>query len=162
MSDLSRQVDQLDTYLDENHVSRGPPDKSRTSDKLAKLVIDGFVDRTNSTVRLYATLDAFVASYVTTDSFNTTAKRLESELEIIEVRLRKQEVRFRGWIGSIGEVLLTVLAEGGVAKDHAFYLRETAEQSRYMMSESEEWLAAELDLSGSNAGANSKEMCAHN
>ncbi len=151
MSDLRRQVDQLDAYLDENRVSRRTPDKSRTSDRSAKPVIDGFIDRTNSTVRLFATLDAFVASYVTTDSFNTTAKRLESELEMVDVRLRKQEVRFRGWIGSIGDVLPTVLAEGGVAKDHAFYLRETAEQSRYMMSESEESLAAELDLSGSNA-----------
>jgi pepF/M3 family oligoendopeptidase len=60
-------------------------------------------------------------------------------------------VLFRGWIGSVREMLPAVLAEEGIAKDHAFYLRETAEQSRYMMSETEESLAAELDLSGSNA-----------
>src|SRR6266702_1769393 len=151
VSDLRRQVDQLDAYVDDNRISRGTLDKPRTSDKSAKLVIDGFIERANSTVRLFATLDSFVASYVTTDSFNTTAKRLESELEMVEVRLRKQEVRFKGWIGSIADVLPAVLAQSGVAKDHAFYLRETAEQSRYMMSESEESLSAELDLSGSNA-----------
>ncbi len=151
MSDLSRQVDELDAYEDEHHVSRGAPDRSRTTDKPAKPVIDGFIDRANSTVRLYSTLNAFVASYVTTDSFNTTAKRLESELEMVGVRLRKQEVRFRGWIGGLGDALPAVLAEGGITKDHAFYLRETAEQSRYMMSESEESLAADLELSGSNA-----------
>ncbi len=151
VSDLRRQVDQLDAYLDDNRISRGTLDKPRTSDKSAKLVIDGFVNRTNSALRLFATLDSFVTSYVTTDSFNTTAKRLESELEMVEVRLRKQDVRFKGWIGSIGDVLPAVIAESGVAKDHAFYLCETAVQSRYMMSESEESLAAELDLSGSNA-----------
>ncbi len=151
MSDLSRQVNDLDGYLDEHHISRETSDKSRTTDKAAKPVIDGFVDRANSTVRLYSTLNAFVASYVTTDSFNTTAKRLESELELVGVRLRKQEVRFRGWIGTLGDSLSAVLAADGVAKNHGFYLRETAQQSRYMMSDPEESLAAELELSGSNA-----------
>ncbi len=152
MSDLTRQVDELDAYLDEHHVSRGTSNKSRTTDQAAaKPVIDGFVDRANSTLRLYSTINAFVASYVTTDSFNTTAKRLESELEMIGVRLRKQEVRFRGWIGTLGDSLSAVLATDGVAKNHAFYLRETAQQSRYMMSDPEESLAAELELSGSNA-----------
>src|SRR2546428_11026410 len=96
VSDLRRQVDQLDIYLDDNRVSRGTLDKPRTSNNSAKLLIDGFIERANSTVRLFATLDSFVASYVTTDSFNTTAKRLESDLEMVEVRLRKQEVRFKG------------------------------------------------------------------
>lgn len=151
MSDLTRQVDELDAYLDEHHVSRENADKSRITGNTAKPVIDGFVDRSNSTLRLYTTLNAFVASYVTTDSFNTTAKRLESELEMVGVRLRKQEVRFRGWIGTLGDSLSDVLAADGTAKNHAFYLRETAQQSRYMMSDPEESLAAELELSGSNA-----------
>lgn len=151
VSDLNRQVDQLDAYLDENHVSRSSPDKLRTSDKTAKAVIDGFIERTNSTSRLYSTLNAFVNSYVTTDSFNSEARRLDSELDMVKVRLRKQEVRFRAWIGSIRDELPNILAQEGVAKSHAFFLRETAERSRYMMSEEEEYLAAELDLSGSNA-----------
>jgi oligoendopeptidase F len=150
-ADLKRQVDALDEYLVEHQVSRVAAEKSKTVGNAAKLIIDGYTDRTNATVRLFSTLNAYVASYVTTDSYNTTAKRLESELEMVGVRLRKQEVLFRGWIGSVREVLPAVLAEEGIAKDHAFYLRETAEQSRYMMSETEESLAAELDLSGSNA-----------
>ncbi len=150
-ADLQRQVDALDEYLVEHQVSRVAAEESKTVSNAAKLIIDGYTDRTNATVRLFSTLNAYVASYVTTDSYNTTAKRLESELEMVGVRLRKQEVLFRGWIGGIREVLPAVLAEEGIAKDHAFYLRETAEQSRYMMSETEESLAAELDLSGSNA-----------
>ena len=150
-ADLKGQVDALDRYLVEHRVSRGTVEKPKTVGNAARLVIDGYIDRTNITVRLFSTLNAYVASYVTTDSYNTTAKRLESELEMIGVRLRKQEVLFRGWIGSIRKVLPAVLAEEGIAKVHAFYLRETAERSRYMMSETEESLAAELDLSGSNA-----------
>lgn len=88
---------------------------------------------------------------MTTDSYNTTAKRLESELEIVGVRLRKQEIRFQGWLGAVADFLPRVLEPLGPAKDHSFYLREMAEQSRYLMSEPEEVLAAELELSGGNA-----------
>ena len=40
---------------------------------------------------------------------------------------------------------------GDLAKAHAFALREIAQQSKYMMSQAEEELAAELSLSGVNA-----------
>ena len=43
------------------------------------------------------------------------------------------------------------LAQEGPAREHGFYVRETAEQSRYLMSEAEESLASELSLSGSRA-----------
>ncbi len=151
VSDLNRQVDRLDVYLDESHVTRARTENARASDESARVVIDGFIERTNSAFRLYSTLNAFVNSYVTTDSFNSTAKRLKSEAEMVNVRLEKQEVRFKSWIGSIRDQLPNILAEESVAKNHAFYLRETAEQSRYMMSEQEENLSAELNLSGSNA-----------
>jgi pepF/M3 family oligoendopeptidase len=70
---------------------------------------------------------------------------------MIGVRLQQQEVRFRGWVGTVGDQLQSVLAFPGEARDHAFYLHEAAEQSRYLMSEPQEALAAELVLSGSNA-----------
>ena len=149
-TDLKVQVDALDAFLDEHKVSRASGESNRTGSQL-KSIVEGYVDRTNASLRLYSTINAYVASFVTTDSFNTTAKRLESELEMIGVRFHQQEVRFRGWIGLIKESLPSLLASEGTAKDHAFYLRETLEQSRYLMSEPEEALASELELSGSNA-----------
>jgi pepF/M3 family oligoendopeptidase len=147
--DLRKGLDAIDRLLDEHHVSRTVSSGGKSDD--TKAIIDGFLNDMNAVTRLYSTLDAYVASYVTTDSFNTTAKRLESELEIISIRLRKQGIRFQGWLGTIASSLPKVLEEPGSARDHSFYLRELAEQSRYMMSEAEESLAAELDLSGGNA-----------
>jgi pepF/M3 family oligoendopeptidase len=117
----------------------------------ARATVNGYLEKMNAALRLFSTLNSYVASFVTTDSYNTTAKRLESELETLGVRLRKQDIRFQAWVGSVTSVLPQILAEPGAAKEHAFYLRETAEQSRYMMSDPEESLAAELDLSGGNA-----------
>ena len=151
VSDLGVQVDALDEYLDRHGISRTANPGSSQPGSQARPLIDGYLDRTNRALRLYSTINAYVSSFVTTDSYNTTAKRLESELEIVGVRFQKQEVRFRGWVGTIKDALPSILESGGTAKDHAFYLRETAEQSRYLMSEPEEALASELELSGSNA-----------
>ena len=147
--DLKVKVDALDDYVAVHKIFRtggtGP------SQSESKSLIDGCLDRANNALRLYSTLNAYVGSFVTTDSYNATAKRLESELEIVGVRLRKQEVAFRGWVGTIKDALPSILALTGTAKEHAFYLLETAEQSRYLMSDPEEALAAELELSGGNA-----------
>jgi pepF/M3 family oligoendopeptidase len=108
----------------------------------------------NALLRLYSTLATYVYSFFSTDSYNTTARRLMSELEALGVRLERQEVLFRGWVGTVAEqpdLFQTALAEEGSAQDHAFYLKETAQRSRYLMSAAEETLAAELSLSGSRA-----------
>jgi pepF/M3 family oligoendopeptidase len=121
------------------------------STSVVKATIDGYLEEMNDALRVFQTLTAFVSSFVTTDSYNTTAKRLESELETLGVRFRKHDIRFQGWIGSVMSTLPEVLKEPGLAKEHAFYLHETAQQSRFMMTDAEESLAAELDLSGGNA-----------
>jgi pepF/M3 family oligoendopeptidase len=75
-------------------------------------------------------------------------------LELLGVRLRQYEVLFGSWIGSVNETegaLKMAAANSTVVQRHDFYLRETAEQSRYLMSEAEESLAAELATSGANA-----------
>lgn len=148
ITELRNQVTTLDEYLQEHHISRTSSESKRTELKAA---IDGYLNGMNDAHRSYSALNAYVASYVTTDSYNTTAKRLESELEIIGVHLRKEEIRFQGWLGTVAQFLPKALEQAGPTKEHAFYLREMAEQSRYLMSESEESLAAELELSGGNA-----------
>lgn len=112
------------------------------------------MNRANALRRLYGTLHAYVYSFVATDAYNTRARRIMSELRKLQVRLERQEVQFQGWIGTVAEqpeLFAAALEVEGPAQQHAFYLREKAEQSRYLMSQAEETLAAELSLSGSRA-----------
>ena len=97
------------------------------------------------------TLGAYIHSFVSTDSFNTLAMRKLSEFEQVSVQLDKLETRLRAWIGKIAPLLPQITATPGPAQDHAFWLTEAAEQSRYLMSQAEEALAAELNLIGANA-----------
>ena len=148
--ELKTQLEALDAFLDKNKVSR-TVSPSGLAGSQVRPIVEGYLDRTNASLRLYATMNAYVSSFVSTDSYNSTAKRLESELDMIGVRFHQQETRFRGWIGLAKDSLDPLLTVPGTIKDHAFYLRETVEQSRYLMSEPEEALAAELELSGSTA-----------
>jgi oligoendopeptidase F len=73
---------------------------------------------------------------------------------VVGVRLERIDVFFRGWIGAVAadpDRFDAVLAHKGPVQEHAFYLREAAEQSRYLMGPAEETLAAELSLSGASA-----------
>ncbi len=150
--ELVSQLDGLDDYLAAHDISqRLPQAVTRPGGARLAEIIGSYLDRMNATQRLYRSLMAYVRSYVTTDSYNTTAARLLSELEILGVRLDQQGVRFRGWIGNVAGALPYVWEHEGSAREHAFYLQETAEQSQYLMGEAEEMLAAELSLSGANA-----------
>jgi pepF/M3 family oligoendopeptidase len=146
VGEFKTQLDDLDGYL---AARLSGLDVTHTA--ALALAIGGYLDRIDAAERSYWTLYGYVYGFVTTDSYNTTAKRVQSELEALAVRLRKQTVQFQSWIGCVTEVLPQVLEHEGVAQEHAFYLQELAEQSRYLMSEAEESLASELALSGAIA-----------
>jgi len=118
--------------------------------KLGKLLGES-VDRFNDIASLSGTLGAYIGSFVTTDSRHQTAARLQSELEQINARQAKAVTQFRAWIGALGDKLDKAIETNPSAKSHAFTLKETRDQAKYMMSEAEEVLAAEMTLSGGRA-----------
>lgn len=114
-------------------------------------VLSETVDRLNKTYRFAMTYRGYISSFVSTDSYNKTALKAMSELDKPMIMLRKIGIQFDQWVGALKDVLPVVLKIDGIAKEHAFGLLETAEQAKYLMSEAEESLAAELSTSGANA-----------
>jgi len=114
-------------------------------------ILSEVVDQFNSASTLAGTIDPYIASFTTTDSRDKLAARIESEFEQAYLSLRNLNVQFTSWLGKIAPVLDNSFEHGASAKAHAFMLKEAAEQSKYLMSESEEALAAEMSLSGGNA-----------
>ena len=167
MDQLQAKLDDLDDYLSAQQITRSATINTEPAE-LAQ-IIAGYLDRMNAAMRLNGTLNSYLYSFVSTDSYNTVARRLMSELEAMAVRLERADVLFRGWIGVAAadrdrfeQALaqdLTQPAAGlshagqaqGDLQGHTFYLKEAAEQSRYLMSETEETLASELSLSGARA-----------
>ena len=147
LKDLSAQMDAFDNFLAEK-VAKA--DASSSADALGKIAGE-MIERFNKSNDLAETLGVYIYSFITTDSFNQLAKRMLSQFEQVEVRLRMLGVQAQQWIGSVAEQLPAIIENSEVAKAHAFFLQETAEQSRYLMSEAEESLAAELGISGAGA-----------
>jgi len=152
VEDLRGRIQQLDQFLEKENISRTGEIPS-SIDRTAMLVSE-YLQMMNVILALVGTLEAFLYGYITIDSYNTVATRKVSELERITVQINRQEVLFRGWFGEVvkqGTDLGALIAVSPVVKDHDFFLRETVEQSKYLMSDDEESLASELSLSGGSA-----------
>ena len=117
---------------------------------LAPMVGDVIV-KFNDLYELSGTLRAYINSFVTTDSHNMLAMKKMSEFQMVGARMQKVRTQFQAWIGKLAPVLEEIIPADPITTAHAFALRYTAEQAKYLMSEAEEILGAELNLSGSNA-----------
>ncbi len=154
VANLVAQLDRLEQYVSDRNIRQGQ-DIPNAAAVLAGS-INGYLNQINSIRNQYRSLMAFASSFTSTDSYNTMAKKAHSELQLLGVRMHKLEVRFQGWIGTISK--MPSLLDAAITLDrevsaHAFYLREIDDQSRYLMSETEESLASDLSLSGSESWA---------
>jgi pepF/M3 family oligoendopeptidase len=119
--------------------------------KLGKLLGEA-VDRFNALFELSGTISPYIYSFVSTDSRNKEAMRALSEFEQMSVKRDILNTKFQAWVGKLGKAAVKRAAKTNAsAKAHEFALLESVEQSKYLMSEAEEALAAELTLSGGNA-----------
>ncbi len=144
---LKSQIDELEAFFREKIAKSGA---ETAVAELAPLAGEA-IERFNALQELAGTLRAYIQSFVATDSHNSLAMKKMSEFQMVGVRLQVLGNQFQAWVGRIAAHLEEIIAANPTAQAHAFTLRDTAEQSRYMMSEVEETLAAELGLSGTNA-----------
>ncbi|HEX9597651.1 MAG TPA: M3 family oligoendopeptidase, partial [Anaerolineales bacterium] len=114
-------------------------------------IVGEVVERFNDVYTLSSTLEPYIYSFVSTDSHDKTAMRTLSEYEQAKLPLQNLNVQMKAWLGKIAPTLDKSLEYSTPAREHAFMLEEAADQSKYLMSEAEESLAAELSLSGGNA-----------
>ena len=152
VKDLSTRIKKLDQFLDKEQISR--EGEIPSSIEGIAVIVSEYLQMTNDILALAGTIGAFLYGHISTDSFNTLAKRKESEFERITVQIHKQEVLFKGWLGQVvkqGADLGGLVAANPAVQDHDFFLQETVEQSKYLMSDEEEALASELSLSGGSA-----------
>ncbi len=113
--------------------------------------ISEMVDRMNALMQKATTINAYLHSYVSTDSFNQEATQMMSQFDKVLVGIQKVNILLEAWLGQFKDSLPEILALGNSAGEHAFPVTEIADQSQYLMSEAEEILSSELSLAGSRA-----------
>jgi pepF/M3 family oligoendopeptidase len=140
-------LDEMETFFKK----ASKADSKTDPKKLGKLLGES-VDRFNAIFELANTIHPYIDSFVTTDSRNKEAMRALSQFEQMSVQAKILNTKFQAWVGKLGKAAVKKAAKTNAsAKAHEFALNESVEQSKYMMSEAEEVLAAEMTLSGGNA-----------
>jgi len=141
------QIDEMDAFL----TKTGKTTAKSPSKKIGKLLGEA-VTRFNEIFTLAGTIGPFLHAHVAVDSRDQAATRLLSEYEQYSVKSSVLSTKLHNWIAILGPtVLKKAVPADPSAASHAFFLFESLEQARFLMSEAEELLAAELTLSGGRA-----------
>jgi len=97
------------------------------------------------------TLIAYINSFILTDSQNRVAQARMSELQGALATLSLLGTRYTAWVGALDVDAL--LAQSQLAREHEYALRRAKLQAAHLMTQGEEALAVELNISGGTAWA---------
>lgn len=147
IEDYKKQVGALEKFF-KNKLSKTT---AKTKAKELAPLLGKAIDQINSIQTLSGTIVPFIYSYVTTNSRDKLAMKTLSEFEQASLPMDTLMTRFKAWLGAVAPKLDKVIDQNKTVSQHAFMLKEAAEQSQYLMSDAEEALAAEMSLSGGNA-----------
>jgi len=143
---LGAGVARLTALYDEHDVRGGAPVA------LDDATVDAFetvLRETNELQDQLRLVAGYVSAHVTTDARDDEANALQSRLQAEVAPLRTLSTRLAAWIARLGADAL--VERSTMAADHAWPVRKAARAAEHQMSEAEEALAAELNLTGGSA-----------
>ena len=136
-ANLEQLLDKFETLLARHQVEDRP---QRPSDAQAFVEVMQALDML---YEQYTPLRSYLSCYLSTDTTNAPFQARMSELQMLWLRHRRQFPRLTAWMGKLD-------LDGGV---YQIWLDQAKVEAKHLMSEPEEILAAELNLSGANAWA---------
>jgi pepF/M3 family oligoendopeptidase len=139
-------VARLTALYDEHDVRNGDP---CAIDDATIAAFESVLAETNELHEQLRLVGAYLNGFVTTDARDDDANALQSRLQAEVAPLRTLSTRFAAWIARLGAENLIVACPA--AADHAWPLRKAERAAAHQMTEAEEGLAAELNLTGGSA-----------
>ncbi|MDA3939179.1 MAG: M3 family oligoendopeptidase [Spirochaetia bacterium] len=147
ITELDRGILELIIWADETLL-----ESAAVQDNTAEIgnIIRKYLDSYINIRKLYSALFSYAELTFSVDASNNTAKKYTEILEQKLPDMTKSAVQFTRWI-SLVKKFKKVIKNSGLLKEHSFYLEEIRNNSRYLLSDKEEILAAKLKNTGSNA-----------
>ncbi|QBD83669.1 M3 family oligoendopeptidase [Ktedonosporobacter rubrisoli] len=145
-ANVVKEINDLAQLLDTHHIGDKGPDV--VDDSLIG-IFEALIDRYNAVIDNTRTLSTYINCFITTDSQDTVAQARMSELQRSLVLLSTLGTRMTAWIGTLDVDAL--IARSKLASEHAYMLHKTKQQAEHLMSQDEESLAAELNVSSGRA-----------
>ena len=109
-----------------------------------------FIQNLTELYEVYTRLYAYSILTVSVDARNEEGLKIIEELEKEATRLTGPRVRFQIWLSGLNN-LTDLIQSSALLEEHAFILEELVKKSRYLLSEKEETIIAELQQTGSSA-----------
>ncbi len=145
-SNIMAEIKTLAGLFDEVKIGK---QESLPVDEASVKAFEQVINGLNQTLERVHTLEAYIYSFVATDSRDSLAQAKMSEFELGAVTLSQLETRLTAWIGSLD--IHALLNQSSLAPTYAFMIRRAKEGAMHLMSPVEEVLASELELSGGSA-----------
>lgn len=139
-------IDELQRLFDENQIGT---EKASWKGQAPVELFEQVLQCINETMEQASELNAYITSFVATDSRNTLAQARLSEMQLQAVRVNQLGTRLTAWLGSLD--VETLLEQSELAQAHAYALHKAKIQSTHLMSPAEEALTAELNMTGGSA-----------
>lgn len=147
LAELEKQLAEMEGFFQNEIASTN----AKTDPKRLNELVNTLIAHSNQAGELGWTIGAYINGYIATDSYNQPAMRTYSQFQQRMVKFQMLNTKITAWIGTLANVLPQIISLGGEASKHAYFLELAAEESKFLMSEAEEGLAAELSLSGASA-----------
>ena len=118
-------------------------------DEASVAAFEAAINGLNQALERAHTLEAYIYSFVATDSRDSLAQAKMSEYQLGAVTLSQLGTRLTAWIGSLD--IHELLQRSSLAPTYAYRIRRAQEEAAHLMSPVEEVLTSELELSSGSA-----------
>ena len=122
----------------------------------AKVKLEGYVERFSVLADLITKIGSFIELSISVNTKDEEALRYSDILEKKLTKIVEAETQLNKWISSI-ENIDEVINESILLKDHEFILKEIVEKSKYLLTDREEAIIANMQNTGSNAWGKLKD-----
>lgn len=119
--------------------------------------IEEYIVFMNDFYHLVSRLMGFASLTTSVEAKNEKALKISDILDEKLTELTKPEVAFQKWLGKLQNIE-SIVNDSDILKQHAFFIMENVEKTKYLLSDDEEVLVAKLQNTGSNAWAKLQEM----
>ena len=122
----------------------------------AKVKLEGYVERFSVLADLITKIGSFIELSISVNTKDDEALKYSDILEKKLTKIVEAETKLNKWISSI-ENIDEVIKDSILIKDHEFILKEVVEKSKYLLTDREEAIIANMQNTGSNAWGKLKD-----
>ncbi|MEG1256169.1 M3 family oligoendopeptidase [Clostridium sp.] len=120
-------------------------------------LLENFITMNKDLNNLYEKLGSMIGLTLSVDTKNSTALKYDDILSTKISSLAESDAKITKWIGSLND-LDKIIESSHLLNEHKFFIKEKANNAKYMLSDKEESVIAKMKNTGSNAWCKLKDV----